>query len=348
MRKRGMHTAAVGFVFFFLTMATVASVSVLVYARVSERFGSSRPVTAVLLLLLITFLALACSTIDLLRRKSTVEKPLLRILDATDKITRGDFSVRIEPVHAYGKYDEYDVIADNINEMAEALGKNEALNADFVANVSHEIKTPLAVIQNYATALASGKADEETKKRYLETLMSATRRLTVLVGDVLKLNKLENGRLKGNTELTNITELVAESVLAFEDAVEKKGIVLECELDEVSLVTIPSHVELVCNNLMSNAVKFTERGGTVTVTLRGSGEGARLTVSDTGCGFGEDTGKRIFDKFYQGDTSHADEGNGLGLALVKKVIDDMGGEISVKSEVGKGSSFTVVMGKTEK
>lgn len=343
--KRKMRAPLVGFIFFFLTMAAVVSVAVLVYERVITDFGGNKPIIALLLLLLIAFFALACSMIDVFRRKTMVERPMDKILDATERIARGDFSVRLEPAHRYGKYDEYDVLMENINAMAEELGKSATLNADFVANVSHEIKTPLAVLQSHATALQNAELDEETRKKYLRTVMDATRRLSVLVGDVLKLNKLENGKTETACEEVDLTELVAECVLSFEDALDKKGIGLECDLGEVSTVTNPAYIEIVCNNLVSNAVKFTERGGKITVTLAARGEGAQLTVSDTGCGFGEETGKHIFDKFYQGDTSHAQEGNGLGLALVKKVIESMGGEISVKSEFGKGSTFTVVIGE---
>ena len=130
-------------------------------------------------------------------------------------------------------------------------------------------------------------------------------------------------------------------MLAFEELIERKNLTLECDLAEVTVTSAPELLDLVWNNLLSNAVKFTDAGGRISVTLKEENGEAVVSIGDSGCGISPETGKRIFDKFYQGDTSHASEGNGLGLALVKKVIDILGGEISVKSEPGKGSIFTI-------
>ena len=135
----------------------------------------------------------------------------------------------------------------------------------------------------------------------------------------------------------------APQILSFENLLEEKNIALECDLDEVEIVSSPTYLEIVWNNLLSNAVKFTPEGGTISVSLKKAGENVVVKVTDTGCGISPEVGARIFDKFYQGDTSHAQEGNGLGLALVKKVIDILGGEITVSSELGKGSTFTIIL-----
>ena len=161
--------------------------------------------------------------------------------------------------------------------------------------------------------------------------------------NVLKLNKLENQTLSPAFRRFRLDEMLAEAALAYEDVIERKHIDLICDLEETEIASAPDYLEIVWNNLLSNAVKFTGEGGTISLSLRTEGGKAIVRVADTGCGISAETGKHIFEKFYQGERSHAQEGNGLGLALVKKVIDLIGGEISVESEVGKGSAFTVTL-----
>ncbi len=331
-----------GAAIFMLTVAMIAMVSILVYDRVRSAPGITKPEIALVMLLVIAFLALLCTIADAVRRRIMVEEPASRILIATERIADGDFSYRTEVRHKYGKYDEYDVIMDNINSMAEALEKSEVLRTDFISNVSHELKTPIAVIKSYATLLKE-KPNDPDREKYVAVILSASERLGNLVGNILKLNKLENGDVRREYETVELSAMLADSILAFESIIEKKEIDLVCELDEVSIRTVPAYLEIVWNNLISNALKFTDRGGSVTVTLRGDEDCAIVKIRDTGCGISPDVGGRIFEKFYQGDTSHKEEGNGLGLALVKKVIDLVGGEISVTSEVGRGTEFTVTL-----
>lgn len=332
-----------GFLFFFLTMAVVISVSVLIYSKVKEADDGNNIVTMAVMLLTILFFSLLCSAIDLFRRRITVERSAEKILDATEKIAEGDFSVRLEPSHKYGKYDEYDLIMENLNVMVEELGKSEMLKNDFISNVSHEMKTPLTVIQNYATAMQNDKLDNETRKKYAQTLVSAAKKLSDLIVNILKLDKLENSAFRPETEIIRLDECLADAVLDFENIIEEKELELDCDFDEITVRSSPSYLEIVWNNLISNAVKFTEKGGRIGVKVKQDGADAVVTVTDTGCGISSETGKRIFEKFYQGDASHSSEGNGLGLALVKRIVDILGGRISVKSELGKGSVFTVTL-----
>lgn len=321
------------------------TVGVIIYVLTSERSGGDERKIAVVMLVVIAFLSFLCTMIDYVRRKFFVERPVRRILDATERIAAGDFSCRLDISHAYRRYDEYDCIMANLNEMAEELSKTQMLRNDFVSNVSHEIKTPLAVIQNYAACLQTPGLSEEARGKYAETIASAAKRLTTLVVNMLKLNKLENQQIPPDKEKVRLDESIAECVLSMEDLIEKKNIAIECDLEEVSVVASASYLEIVWNNLLSNAVKFTPEGGRIAVSLKDGGDRAVVRVSDTGVGISPETGRHIFEKFYQGDASHAQEGNGLGLALVKKVIDKSGGEIAVESEVGKGSTFTIVLKK---
>ena len=166
--------------------------------------------------------------------------------------------------------------------------------------------------------------------------------------NILKLNKLENQPLKEDFKRVKLDDMLAESVIAFEDKIEEKGLQISCDLEQIEIVTCPDYLQIVWNNLISNAIKFTQNGGSVSISLKQEDNFAIVKVSDTGCGISKEVGERIFDKFYQGDTSHAQEGNGLGLALVKKVIDVLGGKICVDSQVGKGTVFTVSLNNERK
>ena len=328
---------------FFLLIAVIITVTIPIFSFVSEKSNGDVAMQAIVMLLVIVFLAGLGTVADAIRRKYTVERPVEKILEATDKIANGDFSTRLRFDRPYGKHNPYDEIMENINTMAAELSKNEVLKSDFVSNVSHELKTPLAVIQNYCRFLKDEKLDAETRANYIDTVMQATKRLSSLITNILKLNKLENQEIKPDKEVFRLNSFAEETLLQYVDLIDDKEIELEVDLQEITINTSKSCLEIVLSNLLSNAIKFTPRGGKITVSAKNENGKVVLSVSDTGCGIDSETGKHIFEKFYQGDTSHSQEGNGLGLALVKKVIDVLGGEIGVKSELGKGSEFVLTL-----
>lgn len=336
-------SSILGYAIFFFTIAGAVIVALYAYILSDRLSGGNRAVISVVMLAVIITLSVLCTLFDIVRRKIMIDRPVREILEATEKIAAGDFSVRLTAVHTYEKYDDYDLIKENLNVMAAELGKSEILKTDFVSNVSHELKTPLSIIQNYVSLIGKAGLDEETRQKYVKTVLSATKRLSDLVGNILKLNKLEHQELSIETENIRLDEMLAQAILSYEELIEEKELEIVCDFEEVSIVSAPSYLEIVWNNLISNAIKFTNNGGKISVSVKSDGEKSIVKVSDTGCGISPETGAHIFDKFYQGDTSHAQEGNGLGLALVKKVIDVLGGEISVKSQQGKGSTFTIVL-----
>ncbi len=290
----------------------------------------------------VILISLLFTAIDAVRRKLMVERPTKRIISAGEKITGGDFSVRIEPFGDNYVYESFNSIIDCFNKMAEELGSVETLRTDFIANVSHELKTPLAVMQNYGTMLQAPDLPDEKRIEYAKGITDNSRRLASLITNILKLSKLENQQIFPVSERFDLSEQLCESLLQFEEIWEQKSIDIETDIeDSIYINSDPELLSLVWNNLLSNAFKFTESNGTVYVSLSADDEYATVKISDTGCGITAETGKHIFEKFYQGDTSHAMQGNGLGLALVKRVVDIMQGEITVESEVGKGSTFTV-------
>lgn len=280
--------------------------------------------------------------IDSIRRRFIIIRPIRRIIEAAEKISAGDFTARVPETRGIIGEDMFNQIGDCFNKMAEELSGVETLRTDFVANVSHELKTPLAVMQNYGTMLQAPDLTEEQRLEYAKAITDACRRLANLITNILKLNKLENQQIYPALAEYDLSEQICECLLQFEEAWERKNIAIETDMEDGVMVT--SDAELlshVWNNLFSNAIKFTEPGGTVSVSLKTTDHHLIVKVSDTGCGMSPEVGAHIFDKFYQGDMSHSTQGNGLGLALVKRVVDIMHGEISVESAVGKGSAFTV-------
>lgn len=341
-KARGSTINWVGVVSFFVLIAFVMQMAILCYDFITQK-TSNLTLIAILILIEVIILSTFCTIFDWVRRKIMVDRPTKKILDATEKISQGDFNTRLEITHEYGKYNEYDLIMENLNKMAMELQQNEVLKTDFISNVSHEIKTPLAVIQNYANLLQDDSLDSESRKSYAKTLISASKRITDLITNILKLNKLENQEIQEKHQAFSLTEALSESVVGFETLIEKKNLELNCDFDDVIIYSSKSLLEIVFNNLISNAIKFTPEGGKIEVLLTKKDKNVEISVSDTGCGMTSEVGAKIFEKFYQGDLSHSTQGNGLGLALVKKVIDILGGEIFVSSEVGKGSTFTILL-----
>jgi len=289
----------------------------------------------------VVLITLLFGTIDYVRRKIMVDRPVKSITEATEKIMSGDFSVRIAPMQSAGM-EGFDQIAVAINKMAQELSGVETLRTDFIANVSHEMKTPLAVMRNYGTLLQTPGLSEEKRIEYAKGITDSTRRMADMMTNILKLNRLENQQIYPQVSEFDLGEQLCECLLRYENVWEQAQIELETEIAED--VKVKADAELlghVWNNLLSNAFKFTPPGGRVTVSLTATEHHAIVKVTDTGCGMTPEVGAHIFEKFYQGDTSHAVQGNGLGLALVKRVIDILHGEIGVESTVQKGSTFTV-------
>lgn len=334
------HFSIIGYLISFITIAAMVFCAVTVY-RLIQHLGGWR--VMLIMIIVVVILAELYTLYDYLRKKFIDERVSDDIAAAAELMSKGDFKIRLTPRHPYNRYDDYDRIMESMNLLAEELSKTEILRNDFVSNVSHEIKTPLSVISNYAAALKKGGLDEETYEKYLDALISASHRLSDLVTNILKLNKLEHSLSAANGEEFDLAETVRECVLNFEEKIDEKNLQLDCEIDDMRINSDKGLIETAVNNLISNAVKFTPENGKLCVSLKREGERAVISVADTGCGIDPETGAHIFDKFFQGDTSHASEGNGLGLAMVKRIIDILGGTIKVSSERGKGSIFTVTL-----
>lgn len=335
---------------FFLFMGVILTINMLLFFRMLTEelpisLGQEQVVMAAKLTFTnILFLSLLCTVVDIWRRHRMLDRPVKKIVDAAERIMEGNLDIRIEKERTLDPDDGFNRIIDYWNRMTKELSGMETLRTDFIANVSHELKTPLAVIQNYATMLAQPELSEEQRREYAGIIAEATRRMASMITNILKLNKLENQQIYPSAQTYDLGEQLCECLLAFEDLWEQKGLDICTDIQEDVMVTAdPELLALAWNNLFSNAVKFTEPGGRISLVLKAEEERISVQVADTGCGISPEAGRHIFEKFYQGDTSHAARGNGLGLALVKRVVDIAGGTIQVESEVGKGSCFTVIL-----
>ncbi|WKY43762.1 HAMP domain-containing sensor histidine kinase [Eubacteriaceae bacterium ES2] len=290
----------------------------------------------------VLFVGLLVSLVTRYIMYTAFQKPVMEIGQAARKVAGGDFTVHVHSQRRDNKKDELEVLIDDFNKMVEELATIETLKTDFIANISHEIKTPLAVIQSYASAIKDEAITQEEINGYANTITEASKKLTALVTNVLRLNKLENQQIIQN-ETYSLDEQLRCCILALEEQFDEKNIELNVELDEAYINSDESLMEIVWNNLLTNAIKFTPQNGIVKIEMEKKDDHAVIQVSDSGCGMNEETVKHIFDRFYQGDTSHSVEGNGLGLALVKRVLNLVEASIEAESEPGKGTKFTVTL-----
>ena len=266
--------------------------------------------------------------------------PIKKLRVAMDKVADGDFSVRLEEKSSSKEIME---IYTGFNLMAHELSSTEILQTDFVSNVSHEFKTPINAIEGYSTLLQDSENLKDDQREYIDKILFNTQRLSSLVGSILLLSKLENQQIPTNQTEYRLDEQIRQSVVALESAWVQKDIELDVELDRVSYLGNEQMMRHVWDNLISNAVKFSPQGGMVKLRLTQKARKLIFTIEDQGPGLSEDAQKHIFDKFYQGDTSHKQEGSGLGLALAKRILTIEKGQITAENIHDGGCRFTVTL-----
>lgn len=296
-----------------------------------------------------TGLIIVCSIVSLLLISQVVAvlwmnritRPAEHMIKAVEKVAEGDFDIRID---TKGFKNEMLEMGQNLNKMIEELGSIELMRSDFVSNVSHEFRAPLSSIQGYVTLLSSPQSTEEQKKEYFQLLQDSARQLSSLVDNVLKLSRLQSRNIISQPVEFTLDEQLRRAVLMFEMQWGEKELELELDMPETEYYGSEELLAQVWINLIGNAVKFTPQGGRIGVKIDNSdSKFVKVIISDTGEGMTEEVRKHIFEKFYQGDRSHKSMGNGLGLALVKTICSLTGSDISVESEPGKGSTFTVCL-----
>lgn len=266
--------------------------------------------------------------------------PITRLGKAMRQVASGDFNVRLETKFSTREVKD---IYKNFNLMAEELGATEMLQTDFVSNVSHEFKTPINAIEGYAMLLQGCSHESEEQQEYIDKILYNTKRLSELVGNILLLSKVDNYAIQTKREEYRLDEQIRRALLMFEQKWVDKDIEFDIELDNILYLGNESLMLHVWTNLIDNAIKFSNQGGMVRMHLKKLDGKIVFTIEDTGLGIGEKEQRHIFDKFYQGDSSHKQEGNGLGLALVKQILETCEGTIDVDSSFQEGSRFIVTL-----
>ena len=265
-------------------------------------------------------------------------KPINDLVRAMRDVSQGDFSVRVDDTDVPGDMGE---LVNSFNDMASELGGLELFRKDFINNFSHEFKTPIVSIKGFARQLERDDLTEEQRREYLDIIISESDRLANMSGNVLLLSKLENQNIVTDRTVYRLDEQLRKCILLMEKQWTQKDLELDLDLDEVEYLGNEEMMQHVWVNLLNNAIKFSPRGGTLAVSLKHSARAIEVRVRDDGPGMDDITRRRIFEKFYQGDTAHAAEGNGLGLSLVKRIVDLCRGSVEVDSAPGEGAAFTV-------
>lgn len=266
--------------------------------------------------------------------------PILEISEVTKQVAKGDFHVELKQ---RSRAKEINEMARNFQLMAQELSGIETFRTDFISNVSHEFKTPLSAVEGYAVLLQDPAMPQEKRAVYLDKILRNTRRLSNLTSNILQLSCLENQEIMPQTERFALDEQIRQSILLFEESWSGKNLDLDISLDSVDYVGAPDLLAQVWQNLIGNAIKFTPRGGSVHVSLRQKGDLLQVQISDSGVGMSREIQAHIFEKFYQGDPSHSQAGNGLGLTLVKRIVELHRGSVQVSSRESEGSVFVVTL-----
>jgi len=323
------------FVILFVSMGIAGVVSYLIFSwNIIPSLPENRHILLIVYMVLVsiiigTFMAMFSGR-RFLRR-------IYELVNATKEVAAGNFNIRL----GSGGAREIDIITKSFNEMVSELSTIETLRSDFVSNISHEFKTPISSIRGFARRLKKDTLTDEQRNEYIDIIISESERLTRLSSNVLLLSRLESTEKLFEETSYSLDEQIRRAILLLDPQLQKKDLDVDAALDSVLIVANEKMLNHLWLNLLGNAIKFSPDGGTIKITLGATSEEAVITISDEGIGMNDDVKNRIFDKFYQGDQSRATEGNGLGLSLVKRILDLENGRIDVESELGKGTTFTV-------
>lgn len=320
-------------------VGTVVLVSILIAFGISKLFEWLLPTTGIPLLLQLNIFSLVIALLATHFLSKMFFDPIKELRLGMQKIADGNFDTRLE---TKSNSEEIQELFAGFNMMAGELSATEILQTDFVSNVSHEFKTPINAIEGYTMLLQSTDNIDETENEYIEKILFNTRRLSSLVSNILLLSKLENQSIQTHREKYALDEQIREDILALESLWEPKGIEFDVDLDAVYFYGNKHVMHHVWSNLLSNAVKFSPQGGSVKMRLFMNDDKVVFFIEDSGPGLSKEAQKHLFDKFYQADTSHKGEGNGLGLSLVKNIVALCNGEIFAEN-TAEGCRFTVTL-----
>ncbi len=315
---------------FIIVLSVLAFEAGIIFGKEINPFG------VFLLLILTVFCIVFCY---FYHHITQINDAIKALEEATEQVAKGDFDVEVELT----TNEDINSFIVNFNKMVRELDNMETLKEDFVSNVSHEFKTPLTVIQSYSRALQKPDLDSKTRKEYGQVLDQNIKKLTTLTTNILSLSRLENQEITLNKKQFLIDEQIRQCILMLEPQWSKKNIEFQLDLPETKFYGPEELIAQVWQNIIGNAVKFSNDNGEISIKISRTDDDVHVEIADNGIGMDPATVSKVFDKFYQGDTSRSGEGNGLGLALVSRIVKTCGGLVSVKSELGKGSVFIVTL-----
>lgn len=340
-RQKSLSVVAVLFTFFVMLLSGLLTTASIVVLRIAGLLPSFIYATLWMPFFTIFASILIGSAISAYLCKRLL-RPIQDLIEATRKVAKGDFTVKLDDTQGDGEIGE---LLSSFNVMTSELSGIEMFRSDFINSFSHEFKTPIVSIRGFAKQLQRDELTSQQRKEYTDIIVSESERLSRLSSNVLLLTKLENQQIVTDVSDFSLDEQLRTSILLFEKQWSAKNIELDLDLQPVNYRSNAEMVSEIWVNLLSNAVKFTGEGGKISVSCGELENCVIVSIRDNGVGMTQETRERIFSKFYQGDTSHAQEGNGLGLALVSRIVELCRGKIDVKSAPGEGSEFLVYLPK---
>lgn len=334
-KKYGLHLYFI--IVFLLSLAGIAVLFSVVSALLYHFFHLSLELPTLVSCIIMSDILAGVVTV-LLSRK--IFSPITALSRVMNEVAHGDFAVRLEQD---SDVEEINDLYKNFNLMVTELSATETLQTDFVSNVSHEFKTPINAIEGYTMLLQGDGSLSEEQTEYAEKILFNTKRLSGLVSNILLLSKIDNQAIPSKRERFRLDEQIRQAIVFLEPRWLEKDIEFEADLDEISYLGNEQLLMHVWTNLIENAVKFTPPGGSIIINLKFSEQNVLVSVQDSGSGIADENKNRIFDKFYQADSSHKNEGNGLGLALAKQIVALHKGHIEVENCKPSGCKFTVIL-----
>lgn len=329
------------FMVFALTVSNVLAggiMMILYQTPLKDRLGIN-PLKLTIIVLIFSYVSSSALSIVINRN---VFMPLRKLTKLTKQVSEGNYDINTEGItNFFTERTDLGSLVESFEDMTQELSSTEIFRNDFIHNFSHEFKTPIISIRGFANQLYKGDLTPEQQREFAKIILDESEHLANMSSNVLLLSKLESQEIVSDREKFSLDEQLRTCMLLLEEQWSDKNITIDMDLDEIEYYQNKDLLYHVWMNLFSNAIKFTLEGGTVTVKCHTANDAVFVAVSDNGIGMDEHTKNHIFEKFYQGDSSHATAGNGLGLSLVKRIVEMMEGRISVESSPDKGSTFIV-------
>ena len=325
------------FILLILTMTIALGLMAMLYYGGLFPSDGKPPVSPVLLIVLLVLVSSLIGCVLSVALYSLSFKEFNQFRAAMNRVANGDFTVTLPDSEESYMHE----LNTSFNSMVRSLKSIETLKTDFISDFSHEFKTPISSICGFAKLLKNANLSEAERLEYIDIIITESNRLTQLSKNTLSMSKLDNHETVYEKSVYRLDEQLRKCALMFQTEMDGKKIDFSLAGEDVTYYGNEDLTQQMWINLISNAVKFTPEGGNIEISVSGGDDVVTVSVKDSGCGMDEETKKRIFDKFYQGDTSHSVAGNGLGLAIVERIVQITGGRIRVDSEPASGTTFTV-------